>query len=217
MKFAPKSRFLTVIGSLVLPLAAFATPVAPCAGGFLSLLTVGSLTTGTVTGDFGDVCVMLTSSTEATVTFDANTLGGFGFVGASAADVNTGGVAVTPAFVSTSPDAGDFKSFGSGNVSAFGTFTVTMDESNASKSESRIVYTITRSSGTWASAASVLVANSDGFDAAAHVRCDSCSIPGETGLTFFVGETAAVPEPTSLLVLGLGLAGLIYQGRRKQA
>jgi hypothetical protein len=152
----------------------------------------------------------------ATVTFDANTAGGFGFVGNNAVDANVGS-AVTAAIVSITPTGiSYFKDFSSGNVSSFGSFNETMDLKNASTSQSQIVYTLALASGTFASAASVLTADNKGFDAAAHVRCDTCSIPGELGMTFFVGETAAVPEPTYFLVLGLGLGGLIVKRRWAQ-
>jgi len=83
-----RSESLYAVAGLAFPITAFATPVASCSG-FLSVLTGGSLSSGAVTGDFGDVCVILnTADHVATVTFDVGV--GSGFVAADAADVNTG-------------------------------------------------------------------------------------------------------------------------------
>src|SRR6266851_3601504 len=75
----------------------------------------------------------------------------------------------------------------------------------ASDAETSVLFTLTNNSGTWASAADVLTANGQGFDAAAHVICltgSGCeNALGEgTPLTFFVAEggSAAVPDPGSM-------------------
>lgn len=197
---------LVVLGCISLAAIPGAFADAVTCNGFTSELTVGSLSSGNVTSDFGNVCVTL-SGQIATITFDAAS--GYGFINTSMVDANINASSFTNAFVSESLDVAshDFSGFGgSKNISAFGIFNDTVDNHDAMVSESQVVFTVTNTSATlWTAAADVLAFNSKGFDAAAHVRCDSCSLPGQTGNTFFVAEGTAVPEPRSIALLLFGL------------
>lgn len=168
---------------------------------------------------YGSVDVNRTSTTEATITFNALTTGGFTyfFGAAQAIDVNvnaplngfTVGVP-TPASLDDAPVAG--------NVSAFGTFNVTFDNSDGFGDRfSTGSFDLTNTSGTWASASDVLLANSDGFRGAAHIFVTAASCGNEACVTGFAGDggLAPVPEPATLLLLGSSLLGLGFAGRKK--
>ena len=85
-------------------------------------------------------------------------------------------------------------------------------------SSDTISFDVTDTSGTWASASNVLTANSDGFDAAAHIFVTSSPANAANGAiaTGFAAESGAVstPEPSSLLLLGAGI--LVLAGLRKK-
>ena len=165
---------------------------------------------------YGTVDVNRTSTTTAIITFNGLTTGGFTyfFGAANAIDVNVNATTFTVGVPSVAslddvPVAG--------NVSAFGTFNVTFDNSDGFTDRfSTASFGLTNTSGTWASASDVLLANSDGFRAAAHIfvtgtSCDDACVTGFAG----DGGLAPVPEPATLLLLGSSLLGLGFTGRKK--
>jgi hypothetical protein len=104
---------------------------------------------------------------------------------------------------------------GSGNVDGFGVFNQTVNNMDGFAQRAiEVAFTVTDTSGTFASAASVLASNSLGFDAAAHVANVDGSITG------FVAEGPGivVPEPSALATLGSGLAllGLLLGWRSRR-
>jgi len=97
-----------------------------------------------------------------------------------------------------------------GNISEFGFFNLTIDDFDGfTRAVESLTFTLTKVSGTWASASDVLIANSDGYLIAAHIFP-----PGgiDTG---FAGNGTPIPEPTTMLLLGSGLLGLAGFVRRR--
>jgi hypothetical protein len=90
-----------------------------------------------------------------------------------------------------------------------------------SHSSDTISFGLTNVSGTWASDADVLVANGIGSRAAAHIFVTSFPANAANGavVTGFAAEGggSTVPEPTSMLLLGLGLAGFGAARRRRKS
>ena len=210
---------LTAFCICLLPVSASAT-----ACGFTSTLTVSSQTAAGATNgtDFGTVCVVLTSSTTATVTFTSAT--NYAFMDSSMNDVQVNASSFTlGTTITESPNAGFASDGGSGNVSSWGVFNQTINNfDGASDAETSVVFTLTNNSGTWASAANVLTANGSGYDAAAHIIClagSGCEAAGSNGsaLTFFAAETAAtpIPEPSTMLLFGSGIVGVLNTMKRK--
>jgi len=189
------------------------------------------------TGPYQSVTVDLTSATEAMITFNALSNGTnlYRMGGAQAVDVNVDATSFTVGTISGSGTAGGFVpgtapasqqpyTAGSGNVSAFGTFNLTIDSFDGyTHSATQISFDLTNTSGTWASAADVLIANALGNLAAAHsFVCSTtstspqCSATASALVTGFAsgdggggggGGGGDVPEPGTLALLGAALVG----------
>ena len=198
------------LGAVAVP-SAFADAVT-CSG-FSSGFTLGATSGGNVTGDFANLCVTL-SGTTATFTFTASN--GFGLVDTGIADVNLKTTTFTEVGTPSETPSGTINFNGSNNVGTFGSFSETLKDQSAATSRSQVVFQL--SSADFTNVNTILAANSQGFDAAVHVRCDSCSIPGQTGLTFFAGESvSSVPEPSTYAFLGAALLAMVFFIRRKRA
>ncbi|MGZ4821494.1 MAG: hypothetical protein ACXVZM_07795, partial [Terriglobales bacterium] len=196
MKMFVKLLLAGALGLLLIPFAS-ADGTCTAAGGFESVLNVSQQTaTGATNGTtFGEVCVNLTSSTTASITFTA--AANYAFMDSSMADVQVNASSFTLGLpITESPHAGLASDGHSGNVSSWGVFNQTINNfDGAGDAETSVTFTLTNTSGTWASASSVLTDNGSGYDAAAHVIClagSGCETAGDQGgpLTFFVAETA---------------------------
>jgi hypothetical protein len=192
---------------------------------FTSQLTEPNAAVSGFPGPYGDVVVVLASPTTAIVEFVSLAVGGniYLFGGAHAVDVQVNaatwtatGISGTNAGVGFTP--GPLTDGGSNNVDGFGVFNETIDSSDGFTHSSDVVsFTLTNTSGTWASAASVLAKNADGFDAAAHIFVTSFPANAANGATAtgFVGEgrgVVAVPEPGSAVLMVLGFVGCLGYG-----
>ncbi|HET7841403.1 MAG TPA: hypothetical protein VFM21_07350, partial [Terriglobia bacterium] len=142
-----------------------------------------------VTGPFVNVLVCLgadTSSaagiqaTTATFTFTSLTQGGDTYLmgdGASLAINTNGNISLVPNSITWTGGNNDgigadtgFSSTGSRNVNGFGNFNFSLkDNGGFAEAVTSITFTIQKTSGTWASASSVLATNNKGDLAAAHI------------------------------------------------
>jgi len=169
---------------------------------------------------YGTVSIDLTSSTTAAVTFTSALTAGdqYAFGGAQSTDLNVNASSFsfsspvyTPQFT-TAYLAGS----GPGNVSTFGTFDLTIAMHDGfPNSATNVTFTLTDISGTWASAANVLAANSDGNEVAAHIF--ACTAPCTTSSDVLVtGFTTAVPEPSTWAMMILGFMGVGFMAYRRR-
>jgi hypothetical protein len=116
------------------------------------------------TSPFGTVTVNRTSTTTATLTYDA--AAGYVFIDGGAAAANINATTWTLGSISGTPGAGfgvaTYSDGGAGNEDGWGSFNQTINQSDGFADGSvQIVFSITDTSGTWADAASVLIANTD--------------------------------------------------------
>jgi hypothetical protein len=155
------------------------------------------------------------STTTAIITFTGLTTGAFtyAFGAAQAIDVNVNATTFTVGV----PSVGTLTVGGAGNVSSFGTFNVTMDNFDGFNSRFPTVsFGLTDTSGTWASASDVLIGNTDGFRAAAHIFVTAADCEGAC-VTGFAGDGGLnpVPEPATLLLFASSLLALGFTGRTR--
>ena len=167
------------------------------------------------TGPYIEVTVDRTSSTTATFTFDSLTNGGNTYLMHSngAAAVNINGTFTLdsfsasnslPGFSTPVPSNG-----GSGTEDGFGSFNQTISlfdgfNSPNGGAANEIVFSVTLTSGTWASAANVLTPNGSGQVAAAQIG--ACPAPC-TGSSAFLTPTGFAPVPAP--IVGAGLPGMV--------
>jgi len=163
----------------------------------------------------------LVNSTTATVTFTSNTVAGntylFGDGGSVALNVNATTFSVSGISGSNSGTGftpGPYTQAAAGNEDGFGSFNLRINSFDGfTHSSDTITFTLTNTSGTWASAADVLTANGSGFDAAAHifVTTSPANASNSALATGFAAESAGgvVPDGgTTVMLLGAALGAL---------
>ena len=168
---------------------------------------------GPVTGPITLVTVDLTSATTAAITFTYETgngniclMGGNGAVAVNVNGAYTLGT-VTESNAGTGFTPPTYIGLDSGTEGSWGKFNLALDNSAGFKdSADKVSFTITDTSGTWASAGNVLITNASGQVAADHVYVTSSPANSANGAT--VSGYAAVPEPAILMELGVLLLGL---------
>jgi hypothetical protein len=166
----------------------------------------------------------LTSSTTALITFTSNTVGSdfYHFLdgGAAAVNVNAAPGGWTATNLNPDPPLTDE---GAGNEDGFGSFNQRFTLQTGANKEDTISFTLTDISGTWASAADVLVNNSSGFAVAAHIGvCSVAGIPCDAGdNTGFVTSSGLtpIPEPATwgMMLAGFFGTGALVRSRRRIA
>jgi hypothetical protein len=190
------------------------------------------------TGPYATVTITLITPTTANVEFDSLSNGGNLYLmgGASAADLNVNATSfsvgpVTEANTQTgfSPTWSSNDLFSTSSVDGFGKFNLNVNNSDGSAdSATKISFTLTDTSGTWSSAANVVIVNSGGYLAADKIfpcpndpplhPCSSSSTIGTGG--FAAGNVVTpTPEPASMLLFGTGLLviGTVVRRRRLTA
>jgi hypothetical protein len=184
-------------------------------------------------GPYAQVDVHLNSSTQATITFTSLTnsgniylLGDGGTVGVNVNATSWTLGTITGSNAGTGFTPGPYSNGGSGNEDGFGVFNQTINSFDGfTHSSDTVSFTLTDTSGTWSSAASVLAANASGNLAAAHIFVTSSPANAANGavVTGFAsgngGPPPSVPAPPSVVLLGvgaLGLAGLRFRLRRRR-
>lgn len=148
----------------------------------------------------------------------------FAFVSATAlpgfAAVNSAGIQA-----STLPQTPTPPGTNPAQVDGQGKFNTIVDQSNASNPQKEVIFTLTRGSGIWASAANVfstLASTGQTSLVAAHLggyictatNCVTAPFTGNGNTGFVSGS--AVPIPAALLFVGPALAGLGFVGLKKK-
>lgn len=187
-------------------------------------LSIGNSGINGTPGPYATVTVNRTSSTTATLTFDA--LSGFFFTGGAAAvGANFANSAnVTVSAISGTPSQ-SYTDGGSGTFDGFGSMNKSIDAPNSAfnNKSSEIKFNVTLTSGSWTTVADLLTNNSDGHQVAADIGiCNAgCTAFSSTGYATADGggTISQVPEPTMIsLLTGLGglLAFVAVRVRRRQ-
>ena len=182
-------------------------------------LGVGNPAISGYPGPYISVTVNRTSSTKATITFTSLTAAGniylMGDGSSVAVNVNATSWTVTNVMGSNSGTGftpGPYTNGGSGNVDGFGAFNQTINSFDGfGHSSSTIRFSLTNMSGTWATAAAVLAANSGGSLAAAHIFVTASPANAANGAldTGFAGNGGQVPDGgTTVMLLGVALGAL---------
>jgi hypothetical protein len=195
--------------------------------------TSGTPPLSAFSGPFVTVTVNQASSTSATITFvsDTKTSGNADCTAGTPCtylmgDGGTVALNVSGTFTAGPvTENGTYKSTNTpgGNEDGFGSFNLSIDNTDGfSDTATSVSFTLTATGGnTWATAADVLTANSNGADAAAHIFVSSAACTGACSTGYAAGSsgggtiTSTVPEPSSLALLG-GMLVLLAKGLRSK-
>jgi hypothetical protein len=172
------------------------------------------------TGPFANLQIDLTSPTTADVTFTSLTNGGYIYLlgGQAAADLNVNGTYTLGPVVEANAVSGFAATFGAnapGNVSSFGKFDLSLNNAGGFvDAATSISFTLTDTGAPWLTAAGVLSSDNAGYLAGVHAfacaepGCSSTSGAAISGFAANDDPPAAIPEPSTLVLLGMALAGV---------
>jgi VPDSG-CTERM motif len=191
-------------------------------------LTTGNPAISGYPGPYASVLVNRTSTTTATITFTSLTNSGriYLFGDGSSVGVNVNAASwtlgpITGANAGAGFSPASYSSAGSKNVNGFGIFDQVIDSGDGfTHSSDTISFSLTDTSGTWASAMAVLLANSTGSLAEAHIFVTDFPADASNGAiaTGFASNGAdTVPESGSTVLLLGGALSAIGLVRRKFA
>src|SRR5262245_12996951 len=175
------------------------------------------------TGPYGTATVDLLNSTQASITFDSLTNGGFQYLmgGGQVVDVNVNAGSWTVssiAWTNYNLD-GAVTDGGSNNADGWGNFNQTFDSFDGfTNSKTEISFLLTNTSGTWANSGSVLTANADGHTVAMHAfACCTLDSQGALAAAATGFATNAIPEPETyaMMLVGFSLLGFVARRRRQ--
>ena len=203
--------------------AAAASALALTLGTAASALTTYTLGTGNASlagfpPPYGSVAVTLTNATTANIVF-TSALPTYYFLGAQAADVNVNATTWTLSNLLEN-GAGTASNGGSNQADGAGFFNQTIDLTDGfTDRASSISFTLTNTSGTWASDAVVLTGNSLGNTVAAHIGActPGCTAFAATGFATQGGGTIPEPATWAMMILGFGGIGAMMRRRRSLA
>jgi VPDSG-CTERM motif len=215
-----KGIFLKYTALIAVLGAAFT--VQPAKADFLFDLTAGNSAISGFPGPYAQVDVNRTSATTATITFTSLTNSGNIYLlgDGGSVDVNVNATtftlgAITGSNAGTGFTPGPYSNSGSGNVDGFGVFNQTITSFDGfTHSSDTISFSLTNTSGTWATANSVLTANANGALAGAHIFITSSPANAAngaiaTGFAAGPGTPQNTPDGgTTAMLLGSALAGL---------
>jgi hypothetical protein len=170
-------------------------------------------------GPYANVEINLTSTTTATVTFTSLTNSGniylMGDGGSVALNVNASTFSVsgiTGSNAGTGFTPGPYSQTSAGNEDGFGSFNLRINSFDGfTHSSDTISFTLTNTSGTWASCHDVLIGNALGNTAAAHIFVTASPANAANGAlaTGFATNGSGVPDGgATVMLLGAALGAL---------
>jgi len=207
--------------AVVIACAGFvALTVQPAKADFIFNLSTGNPAISGYAGPYATVDVNLVDSTHATITFTSLTNSGniYLFGDGSSVGVNVNATSwtlgtITGSNAGTGFSPGPWSNGGSGNVNGFGVFNQTINSDDGFTSSSdHISFSLTDTSGTWANAMAVLLANGGGSLAEAHIFVTSFPANAQNGALvtgFAANGIETVPDSgTTVALLGFALIGI---------
>jgi len=216
---------LKYIGAVLIALAGLGLQQAKADTIYSISVGNAALTGAGFTGPYGSVNVHLVDTTHATVTFTGLTqiIGGttyqYLFGATAAVDVNVNATSWTISGITATNSGagfttvGPFTDNGSKNVDGFGVMNQTVNSFDGFTHSANVVsFTLTNTSGTWATSDAVLIANANGASVAAHIFVTTfpANASNSAIVTGFAANGGArVPDGgTTVMLLGAALGAL---------